>query len=188
MKNARLYRCLLYFLAVFLVGCCDAANRSVAYPATQTSKTVISSTPFPIINTPIGTTTPLADKLVPTTPPDKAYVQLQDILKSNAGCRLPCWWGITPGKTSWKDASHFLDAFTTIDQDEMNQKNPVRDYAYVYIRLPLLPEQGTLVHDYIVKDNTVIEISAFVYDWSPFLYLNNVLTEYGLPDEIFVRT
>ena len=29
-------------------------------------------------------------------------------LKTNGGCQLPCWWGITPGKTTW---SEMVDTF-----------------------------------------------------------------------------
>jgi len=29
-------------------------------------------------------------------------------MKNNAGCTLPCWWGVIPGKTTWQEAEQFL--------------------------------------------------------------------------------
>lgn len=100
------------------------------------------------------------------------------MLEKNGGCELPCWWGITPGKTSWQDAAHFLGSFSTIYRDENSS------YAYVY--LPLPPDEGTLNHTYVIEGDTVVEIYAYVYDWSPLLYLSKFLTDYGPPDEIFL--
>ena len=55
-----------------------------------------------------------------------------------------------------------------------------------YFRLP--NEKGTLNHTYYIKNNIVVGIDAYVYDLMPSLYLSNFLTEYGPPDEAFLRT
>ncbi len=162
-------------LLVFLGGC-SAAHPPATTPATQTIELVFPTvTSTEVVITPTHTSTPL-----PTLSPEDAYQQLQDLLENNAGCRLPCWWGITPGKTSWQDATRFLETFTNIYKDENSS------YAYVY--LPIPPDKGTLDHTYVVEDNMVSEIYVYVYDWMPSLYLSNFLTVYGPPDEVFLRT
>lgn len=188
MTNLKFYIYRLCFLLMFLVGGCTAVNQPIAPTASQTIIVVVSSTPISTINAPtsINTPLPLVETPLPTLSPNDAYLRLQDILQNNANCRLPCWWGFTPGKTSWQDASRFLETFTTINQEEISNKNPIGDYVYVY--LPLPPDKGTLNHTYVIKDNKIAEISAYVYDWSPFLFLNNVLAEQGPPDEAFIRT
>jgi hypothetical protein len=33
---------------------------------------------------------------------DEEYALVSEMLQDNGGCRLPCWWGFTPGETSWQ--------------------------------------------------------------------------------------
>jgi len=46
----------------------------------------------------------------PTLSPEKARQLIDNAQKTNLGCELPCWWGITPGKTSWDEAQAFFSA------------------------------------------------------------------------------
>lgn len=194
MTNLKFYIYRLCCLVMFLVGGCIAVNQPIDPTASPTNEVVVSSTLIPTNNAPTNTPTstntplPLVETPLPTLSPNDAYLRLQGILQNNANCRLPCWWGFTPGKTSWQDASRFLETFTSVHQEELNRKNPIKDYAYVYVYLPLPPDKGTLDHTYVIKDNKITEISAYVYDWSPFLFLKNILAEQGSPDEVFIRT
>jgi hypothetical protein len=45
-------------------------------------------------------TVPPSPTLVPTLTADQEQALVLDLLQNNAGCRLPCWWGFTPGKTT----------------------------------------------------------------------------------------
>ncbi len=173
----------LYLICFLLTGGCSITRPPAGTVATQTTDLVASNTtPTIAVSAPTSTSLPLSltETPLPTLAPDDAYARLQGLLENNAGCKLPCLWGTTPGKTSWQDASHFLETFTNIYRDENSS------YAYVY--LPLPPDKGTLNHTYVIKGSTVVEIYAYVYDWSPFLYLSKFLTDYGPPDEVFLRT
>ena len=189
MRNLRCFSCLICFLLVFFVGGC-----AIAFPPTEVIATQTIEPRHPTLTatnavgppTKTDTPFPLPETPLPTLSPDDAYARMQDLLKSNDSCRLPCWWGITAGKTSWQDASRFLETFTYVNQKEISNNNSISGYAYVY--LPLPPDQGTLNHTYVIEDNTVIEIYAYVFDWSPFLFLSDFLAEYGPPDEGFLRT
>lgn len=181
---------LVYFLTLIIIVACSTSVSEAALPQpVNTALPIFTSTN--ITETPFNTNTPfiLTETPLPTLNPEDAYTQLQDLLKNNANCRLPCWWGITPGKTSWQDASRFLKTFSNVkSENELGVTSPNNDYVYYYAYFQVPREFGTLNHSYVVKDNLVIKIYAYVFDWSPFLYLSNVLTEYGPPDGIFITT
>jgi hypothetical protein len=64
---------------------------------------LVTETPKPTLIVRLPTKTPY-----PTLSPEEARRLIDDAQKTNLGCELPCWWGITPGKTSWEDAQAFF--------------------------------------------------------------------------------
>jgi hypothetical protein len=56
----------------------------------------------------------LTSTLFPTLPAEEMDETIQALIATNGGCFLPCWWGITPGVTSWDDANHFLLQFNPV--------------------------------------------------------------------------
>lgn len=48
---------------------------------------------------------------LPTYPPSEARQIVMDLYTNNP-CRLPCWWGIEPGRTEWPRAWQFLERFS----------------------------------------------------------------------------
>jgi hypothetical protein len=55
--------------------------------------------------TPLSTRTPT---LPPTLTAPERIGKFRELLITNLGCRLPCWWGMTPGESLWTDANQFL--------------------------------------------------------------------------------
>jgi hypothetical protein len=51
---------------------------------------------------------------IPTLPPQEAQSKFLDLLASNSGCRLSCFWGIVPGKTSFQEAQGILAPLSSI--------------------------------------------------------------------------
>jgi len=49
--------------------------------------------------------------LFPALPAAEAEKTILDLLQTNGNCKLPCWWGLTPGKTSAQDVKAFLERF-----------------------------------------------------------------------------
>jgi hypothetical protein len=84
-----------------------------------------STTPSPfVLLTPTVHYTPL-----PTLEKHDALVLIQELFKSNRGCQLPCWWGITPGETPWPEALQFLHTFASdITIDEYKPSDQIQDY------------------------------------------------------------
>jgi hypothetical protein len=95
---------LLLFMTM-IAGCAQSTEKAATpdYPATSVSKMeTITPTLAPIVtDTPTPTTTPTA---IPTLSVEEAGKRLLDLLSNNGGCRLPCLWGITPGKSAPQDA------------------------------------------------------------------------------------
>ncbi len=60
---------------------------------------------------PTSTITPI---IVPTLSMENAKLQLIDYLSNNGNCTLPCFWGITPGKSTFLDAQIILEPLSSI--------------------------------------------------------------------------
>lgn len=175
MLNQKLHLGLTFIFVLFFVGGCSEAFPSANTTATKSIDPISptnTNTPVSLIETPSSTLSP-----------DDSFARLQDLLKDNGGCRLPCWWGIVPGTTTWKEAESFLSTF-----NDLGDAGGSDDFFAVEAHLRLPREKGTLSHTYYIKNNVVVGITAYVFDWSPFLFLSKILTEYGPPDEIFIRT
>jgi hypothetical protein len=46
--------------------------------------------------------------VIPTLSAENARLRLLDLLANNGECKLPCLWGITPGKSSYREARSIL--------------------------------------------------------------------------------
>lgn len=108
-------------LALALVSACSSSTPE----PTQTLAPTLTPT-IPPTNTPTATPTftrrpfiystftpaptlPPTPTLTPwpTYPPDEALAKVLELFETNAGCQLPCWWGIIPGETPWDVAQNF---------------------------------------------------------------------------------
>ena len=61
--------------------------------------------PSPTAISIIPTTTLLTPTYAPTMTELEKTSAILKLLRENAGCNLPCWWGFVPGITHWKDES-----------------------------------------------------------------------------------
>jgi len=53
-------------------------------------------------------TLPLNSTLAPTLSSEEIAPRIQELLKTNGDCALPCWWGITPGQSTWAETRQIL--------------------------------------------------------------------------------
>ncbi|MEA3439302.1 MAG: hypothetical protein U9R58_03380 [Chloroflexota bacterium] len=160
-------------------------------PQNQT-KTNIPS-PTPII---VSTQTPL-----PTLPIEEVFTLTLDLLKTNAGCSLPCWWGITPGVTSTDEIQSFLETFLGAVRSEYryefsdnggyiamsNQPSGLQVSVYYFA------ENGIVTMLYIPTRMT-FDITRTVYDDPQYFKimeaytLSQMLAVYGKPSQVLVRS
>jgi len=127
---------------------------------------------------------------LPTLTPNDAEKLVRDLLINNGGCRLPCWWGINPGETSWQEANQFLVTFATkIEQGtsgvivENGTTYDVTDYSVIYDNNEIVVSVGLFIRDDIV--NTIYagsDITTSNYQ------VDQLLSEYGKPDKVLIKT
>ena len=122
----------------------------------------------------------------PTLTADESKQLVRDLLENNAGCRLPCWWGITPGKTTWIEARQILEKTSLyIGGQEIGEVFYVDVQAY----LPYPHNFAKYMeHSYGVKNGIVDYIDVYNFDLAPNFSLPNLLESYGQPDEVWIRT
>jgi hypothetical protein len=131
----------------------------------------------------------------PTLTADESKMLVRDLLENNAACRLPCWWGVTPGKTSWQESETLLlHLGATIKQ--FQSESGGNRYG---VRLPGLPELILGFYDNGIPDSKVDrifvsgnkgggqdqrEFEIFWESYSP----KEVMSKYGVPSRILLDT
>lgn len=187
-----------------LVSCSNSpisttSTESVVIQTNTTNQVLSTSTKtFTPASTPSATSTlrPTVSPTLTQPPSETPLTALQvteaqqvaeELLKSNANCLLPCWWGIVPGRTSWSVAQSFLYQF---DQ-EIYSRTAGRNEPFVAeVLIPVRKEifsLGRLNHFYRVDDDKVQLIDLFPGKL-PTYSLSEIFSSYGKPEEIWVRT
>jgi hypothetical protein len=127
---------------------------------------------------------------------DKEYAFVSRMLQDNSGCRLPCWWGFTPGETSWQTVQAFFASLGK--RIETWSVDNVQNYT-VYFDIP--DYQHYHRQFYSVKGGAVEMISIgtvppvdkdgrpaygdpqFAEDWRAYM-LPQILGVYGQPSQV----
>lgn len=118
---------------------------------------------------------------------------MREMLETNGGCELPCWWGIIPGETAWQAAR---DSFAFRGIKEIIYKGGL----YYYFDPPLLerPVQYTLDLHFTQQAGVVHSIQVFsqvlgdpktnrfARDWHRYS-LDQVLIRYGQPSQVMLE-
>lgn len=159
--------------------------------ASQTAAPTITVTLRPTFTPePTKTSTPTLTNTPTFTPtwtplPTIATSDLQDYILSlyaEETCRLPCWWGITPGETTWQAAERVLARFSKViaKQSPLNENIKV-GFADIDIQHPQM-----ITNIYIIDDG-VIANAEVPLDFDTYT-LSSFLDEYGSPTEIWLST
>lgn len=149
-------------------------------------------TSAPVLPTKTETPSPIA-------PTDKARAHVFNLLETNAGCKLPCWWGITPGISS-KQQLHNL--FVTLTNATFNR--PIKPEA-ISFSLPQIDDTILRLDIYSSSDNLLDKIDGLAifmnvdykkekpkkHTLETMKHLRNfqlsqILTDYGSPEEILL--
>jgi hypothetical protein len=208
---------LLLFVTV-ITGCTQSTESTITSSPT-TPVLFVSASPtetMPPILTPTvtGTSTPaFTPTAVPTLPAEDARKRLLELLATNGDCRLPCLWGITPGKSTNQEARDILMPLSSIAIPEMTSFEPLNGILggtitslYVEDELRLNARTGFDVYgngdivnsvDFRVleesldkKDEYGNQIKTPIYDSPTFgkrveyYSLAHVLSEQGIPDSV----
>jgi hypothetical protein len=161
------------------------ATRQMPTKTIVTPKIPTSNTPTITITPPNPTLTPL-----PTSSAEKAHEMRLDLMKNNAGCKLPCFWGIMPGETTWVKAQPFLASFAgSIDhgQTVISTEVGVDMTNTTFVISNIIPGfSDPIASSYFVVNGVVNKIAVSPSGTEMRYQLHQVLTEYGIPDEVLL--
>ncbi len=198
----------LILLAMLFSSCAQSSENiftpTPTMPMVATSSATLTPpfTPLPT-NSPAPTLTPT---MIPTLPVEAAQAELLKFLSDNGGCRLPCLWGIMPGKSSFQEAQIILTPLSSVS-DFTAFKSGLGSVTPYFIEGGL--EIYTTIDFITNRDNNVVSSIAFsteahrplaqggyedVFDSKFFgekvsaYTLAHVLTEQGVPSSVMVET
>lgn len=180
---------------LYLMGC------STPPPSPSATTTSVTFAPSPNATLPLATYTPLPSPVPPTTTPlptqaspsptftpyptltaEERYAFVREMLKTNAGCELPCWWGVVPGETDWHTV---LNRFRAVGF-AFDIPHPTRPYDYL---LDLsFDHQNSVVQSIQVTSyiSPGDKSERFAQDWHRYS-LDQVLTRYGEPSQVMLE-
>jgi hypothetical protein len=168
------------------------ASAAPATPATSASSATLVPSPTPTLR-PSPTARPTQTPTItpyPTLEPEEKRTFVLEMLSSNGGCELPCWWGIVPGETGWEEMRAFFAA-----QGIGVSENGYLDLGYpdpeVGYRVPMLEveleQQGGLVQAIRVTNDRTHEPLADdpALVWRRY-ELAQILSQYGVPSQVYL--
>lgn len=190
------------FLSLLLVACTQSTTQT-AQPegivketidphrgdATVTLATSPTLAPEPV-QLPVGQSTPSDNStatvvVTPTWSPQQIPERVRQLLTENAGCALPCWWGIEPEKTTWEEAKAILAPLALQIGAPQRLASQIAYDVLVPVPVDVFPtrlEQRYVVRDGVVQSMEVMPGEVEVYQ------LSELLAELGQPQEVWVKT
>jgi len=142
MSNKNRMICSIAFLAL-VTGCSVGTDGNARSSATIT-KTQAASTPTatkePTLTATEAPTATITMIPVPTLDGDSASVRMKNMLENNNGCELPCFWGLTPGKSNYLEGYSILFPLSGISEissleDSPGTIKPVYNMGDIYIKV-----------------------------------------------------
>jgi hypothetical protein len=183
MKNfiPKIHVCLFLFIAA--VSACNSI------PEYDTPTVEISSAETMMPTRKISTFTPtISPSLTSTTtpistiPPDKANEYVLQMLRTNGNCEFPCWWGISPGISSWDGTRNLLAPIASVIADFPKNNGNVK----YEVDLPD-PEGRSwnkqLIAAFYVNQSGIIDIMSAPVEQNS---LQDLIKKYGIPTEAWV--
>jgi hypothetical protein len=201
--------CFGLMLFIMLASGCIHESRAGSALTPETSSQVVSSpTAVPqFIPVPLDTLTPVSSPTtVPTLAAEKARTKLLDLLAMNGGCRLPCFWGITPGKSSYQDVQAILVALSSLSHSLHLNPSGASDITprltegdlEIYNRAAFLTSEKDVVYRIAfnaeahrpLPEGGYIDVfnSKFFGEKTSAYSLSHVLAEQGVPASVMIQT
>lgn len=143
-------------------------------------------TPSPTLSLPTATATPVAlptfDVAESMLSEEEATANLIELLATNKGCELPCWWGIVPGETRVDTIESIfvpLGFDWSRDYEELHSTTP---QYYALLFLEIMDEFVQVIE---VKGGATEETYDRNEAWRPYA-IPRVLERLGSPEQVYV--
>jgi hypothetical protein len=176
---------LIAVFALLISACGGSPSATVTKEASVTHKPTITITLAPTLR-PTATETP-----IPTLTSDERILQVREWLVTNAGCRLPCWWGIELGRTTLDDLSNFLDRIGA-KSSAYEDGGAVLHYAagfdleqeHVFNTIAF-QEKDEMIIAIVIDAHGFNDSPNFKNVWAAFSP-ERIIAEYGAPSRVWV--
>jgi hypothetical protein len=146
-----------------------------------------------------NTATPLPPTATPTVTPaptltlEEEGAFLSELMATNGGCELPCWWGIVPGETETQEARDIF-ARQGINEWSSDSENSYHQLFLGYPRegdahyqadvgIRVFPGYGTIEVINVLTQKYPLLEERFFQEWQLFS-LPAILDRYGSPSYI----
>ncbi len=180
---------------IFLLSGCSQpeliqnVSASLIPASTETSQPDNTSLPI----TPTYTFTVTPTEFTPKLDPIIREARVAEVLHTNFGCDLPCWWGITPGTSLLRGDHEVLD-YLNVETYEDLRLNGETHIALGNIDLQkssvinrvTLKGRGDLVEqiEITTRGENPVDFYPYWETYSP----KNIVKKYGLPSRIWLET
>lgn len=174
----------ILLFALLISGCGVSSSAIATQEATATSSPTVTST-LTSTATPTATETP-----IPTLTSDERLSQVKEWLVTNAGCKLPCWWGIEPGKVTWNEVEGLLDSLGA--KSGVYEESGIIihetagfdfDREHVFNRVSFA-ETDALITAIIINGSGFNDSPNFKSAWASFSP-ENIVAKYGVPSRVW---
>lgn len=206
----------MLFWAMVIAGCAQSYKNTIspsaATPMISASRVLATETITPISTLSVTDTPTNTATALPTLSVGAAVNRLLELLANNGGCRLPCLWGITPGKSTSQEVQSILSPLSVIRNDYSVAAKFKPDSGFVDLNysegdLMLNVETSYLADNQIIKglrfhtteyqfgkapNGEVVAFSFFDSETFgkrvDYYSLSHVLSEQGIPDAVMIAT
>jgi hypothetical protein len=131
----------------------------------------------------LDTTPTAAPSPVGTLTAAESEQRIRRLLKDNAGCKLPCWWGIVPGESTKADVIQVVEQLNPIYVVTNGSENS--EFGESVVVKYGAPLKGRNDQYFLVKNGRVAFIRASTFN-AGHTKLERVLAAFGEPDVILV--
>lgn len=150
-------------------------------PTVTSTHTATPTATATATNTPTLTPTPVS-----TLSPVAALAVMEDLLTHNAYCQLPCWWGATPGQTTWEQVNTLLTSLGARISAPSELMHGTYETFLPHVPITLTGHPLGLQVFYHVGEGTIESIKVAGGNM-PAYYLQPVLATHGPPDEVWIQ-
>lgn len=158
----------------------EQSNTATRMASTASSQTPTVTKSPTCTATPTTTITPSPEftwTALPRLKPDEARKLVLELYKTNGGCKLPCWWGFTPGESRIQEVNQFLRTIAIRYGEEPQGR--------FYYDLTIKEKKYNIQH-YSVRDDIIERVHIRFRESN--IYLDKLMQEYGVPGEVWIKT
>lgn len=130
---------------------------------------------------------------VPTLTSDERALQVKEWLSTNAGCKLPCWWGIEPGRVTWNNVREFLNRIGARSSSYEESGMLIHetsgfdlDREHVFNSVSFV-ENSTQITAIIINASGLKGSQNFKRVWASFSP-EKIIPAYGIPSRVWVKS